>query len=396
MPPPHTTGSRSVEAHLADTVEAFSRRFGRRPAYAAAAPGRVNLIGGHTDYNNGFVLPLAIDRHTLVVADRARAGSSTFWAIDLGEVASADLTAPRDVPTAGFARYPLGIARIFSEHGLAVPNLDLAVSGTVPIGAGLASSAALLAALATLFEQVVATRVDPMEKARWCRDAEHWFAGTPCGIMDPLIAILARPGHALLIDCRGPSATAVPLPAQNRVTVVIADTHHRRALAESLYAERRRECGRAASELGVPSLREADPAQVAASALGDPLRRRARHVVEENQRVLLAAAALKTGDLALLGELMFLSHTSLRDDFEVSCPELDTLVETAAGLRGTGEVIGARMTGGGFGGCAVILCRPDAVEPVSRQLRSAYLAAHGRPPTFFTTPAAGSAKTLTV
>ncbi len=382
----------NLDSQLATAVRAFTERFGRRPSLAAAAPGRVNLIGEHTDYNEGFVLPMAIDRWTVVVADTTAAHLSSLWAVDLDEVATANLTAPLEPQPPGFANHLLGVAQQFCARGLRLPNIDLAVTSTVPIGGGLGSSAALEVAMATLLEQLAGSRLASLEKALLCQRAEHAFAATPCGIMDMLVAAAARPGCATLIDCRRNTLTPIPLPPA--VTVLIADTGVRHELGVSAYADRRSACEQVAASLGLRSLRDADAGVLETASLGETQSRIARHVVNENQRTLLAAAALKTGDLDALGELMFDSHASLRELFEVSCPQLDTLVEAASAQRDRGGVIGARMTGGGFGGCAVILCHRDRGDAVAHHVRAAYQAAHGRSAEIVSSTAVGPARAL--
>ena len=378
---------------MSGVADAFAGRFGRRPRFAAAAPGRVNLIGEHTDYNDGYVLPMAIEQHVVVVADRAAGDRSTLWAVDLDESVTVDLSAPLSPGPHRFANYLLGVAAgIARTHAL--PNLDVAVAGTVPRGAGLASSAAVEVAFATLLSELVGADLDPVELAKLCRRAEHEFVGTPCGIMDLLTATMARPGHALLIDCRSLDVRAIPLPAAEQVAILLADTTVRHDLADGAYAERRRRCADAAAGLGVGSLRDADLDMVSGSTLAEIEQRAARHVICENQRVLRSAAALVTGDLELLGELMFDSHGSLRDLLDVSCPELDALVEIAAGLRGDGGVFGARMTGGGFGGCVVLVCRADAVHRVRDRLATGYAKQFGTTPLCFTVAPSGPACSL--
>ncbi len=375
---------------------AFEDRFGHAPRFAAAAPGRVNLIGEHTDYNDGFALPIAIDRAVMVAAAPAKGDHSTLFAIDLGESVTVDLTAPLSPVPERFANLLLGVAAGFARHR-PLPNLDIAVTGTIPIGAGLGSSAAVEVAFATLLRELTGSDIDPTALAELCRRGEHEFAGTPCGIMDMLVATLARPGHALLIDCRGPSTR--PIPIRDDLGVLVVDTTIRHDLADGAYANRRRRCVDAAAALGVGSLRDVVvgvPAHAKLERLEDEPMRAARHVVGENQRGLLAAAAMVTGDLDALGELMFDSHASLRDLLDVSCEQLDTLVEIAGGLRGAdGGVIGARMTGGGFGGCVVVLCRPDAIDRVSVALQAGYAGRFGVTPPCFTVSAAGRARSIT-
>jgi galactokinase len=378
------------KALVEKAVGGFEGRFGRRPRWAAAAPGRVNLIGEHTDYNDGFVLPMAIDRHVVIAADVAAVSETTIRAIDLDEEATADLTGKLHPQPGRFANYLLGVADQFAgRHDL--PNLDLVVTGTVPIGAGLASSAAVEVAMATLLQQVTGSKLEALELALLCQRAEHEFAGTPCGIMDMFIATHAREGRALLIDCRSMQARPIPL---GHVSILIADTTVRRELADTAYADRRRDCTEAARRMGVASLRDAHVGLLAGAGLDDEQARCARHVVDENQRTLLAAAALTTGDFAALGELMFDSHASLRDLYRVSCPQLDALVDAAAGMAGDGGVIGARMTGGGFGGCVVVACRPGAAGNVTRELDRRFAERFGHRPACFTIAAAGAAKAV--
>jgi galactokinase len=369
----------------------FHQRFGRRPSWAAAAPGRVNLIGEHTDYNDGYVLPMAIDRHVVVLADESWNDWSTLRALDLKSELTTDLSRPQmPRPVGEFGNYLIGVSSRFAREG-EVPNLDLVVTGNLPIGAGLASSAAVEVAMATLLQGVTGLELDPRSMALVCQQAEHEYAGTPCGIMDMLVATHARAGAALLIDCRSLETRPIPLPD---VAILVADTTVRRELSDGAYAERRRCCAEAAQRLGVASLRDVETAPSAQRDLDDAQWRCARHVVTENQRTLLAAAALATGDLDALGELMFDSHASLRHLLRVSCPELDAVVEAAADLRGGGGVIGARMTGAGFGGCAVIACRTEAAAEVSSVIERRFDERFGRRPVLFPVTAAGAAAAI--
>ncbi len=380
-----------LEKQVASAVEAFEGMFGRRPRFVATAPGRVNLIGEHTDYNNGYVLPMAINRWALIVAEKVAAPPSTLWAVDLDEVFEADFSRPSAPPSGSFAGYLLSVAHQFANAGHKVPNLNLVLTSTVPIGAGLGSSAAVGVAMATLLDHLLDARLDPVERAVLSQRAEHGFPNTPCGIMDMLTATCAKEGHALLIDCLPNTARPIPMPPGRQVTVLIADTGRRHLLARSGYADRRQTCQSAARRLGVGSLREAALGMLPDAGLSELQRRCAHHVILENQRTLLAAAALKTGDLKTLGELMFDGHASLRDGFGVSCPELDCLVDAAADHRGPGGVIGARMTGGGFGGCCVALCKTEAVESVSSELRHQFVDHFGRAPEIFAVTATGPA-----
>jgi galactokinase len=383
-----------LDGQLRPACRAFADHFGRPPRFAASAPGRVNLIGEHTDYNEGFVLPIAIDRRAVIVADTTGAPRSTLLAIDVNEAAQVDLSrplTPRGEPR--WVDYLLGVAHQFKDRGLALPNLDAAFTSTVPIGAGLSSSAAIEVATATLLEQIVEAELDPVDKALLCRRAEHAFPGTPCGIMDMFIATMARPDHALLIDCRSNEARPIPIPSPDRAALLIADTGVKHELAAGIYAARRATCEQAAARLGVRALRDATIDALAEAGLTQDEHRRATHVVRENERTRQAAQSLEAGDVETFGELMFQSHASLRYLYEVSCPELDTLIDAARELREEGlAVYGARMTGGGFGGCAIVLCHPEAVEAAGHRLRSRYQAAHGREPLIFGSRATGAAR----
>ncbi|MFG0328927.1 MAG: galactokinase [Phycisphaerales bacterium] len=407
----------SVHPLLDGARTAFATRFEREPTLAAAAPGRVNLIGEHTDYNDGFVLPVAIDRWVVAVGAPfdeldPNAGSttsgieplSTIVSLDFDEAIGVDLTEPVNQVDALWANYILGPARMLQRRGDELVNLEAAFTSSVPIGAGLSSSAALEVAAMTLFEQAANLEVDPIEKAQMCQVAEHIFAGVPCGLMDQLISSLGRAGHAMLIDCRSHEIDYAPLPPADEAVLLIADTNVRHALAENDYAERRRQCAAAVSAISealgekIESLRDVDEAMLdrAAPQVEGMLVRRARHVVQENRRTLDAVEALRGGDLVRFGTRMFESHDSLRDAYEVSCPELDALVDLAGEFSEsiTGKdrgVFGARMTGGGFGGCVIALVRPDAVPTVTNHLTAGFRARYETSPTIFTTPAVSGA-----
>jgi len=389
---------------IQSAVAAFNKHFGRQPTFGAASPGRVNIIGEHTDYNAGFVLPIAIDRWTVVVGDHALADRSTFWAVDLKETAHCDLRGELSPIEGNFANYLIGVADQFNKRSINVPNLDIALTSSVPIGAGLASSAAMEVAMATLVEVLLNKSFDPLVKAKLCQKAEHEFVGTPCGIMDMFIATSAKPDHALLIDCQTDVAEQIPLPLDKNVSVLIADTHVRHDLAQSEYANRRQTCEEAARKLGYETLRQVEsdykPAVNKITTTGQALTEEevncTEHVINENKRVQTVAAALRSGDLQTVGHLMFDSHTSLRELFKVSCKELDVIVDTAAKLTGEGGVFGARMTGGGFGGCAIILCKTNLIDEVSEELVEAFVEQFDRQPTLFTTPAVGAARSIHV
>jgi galactokinase len=335
-------------------VRAFERAFGREPEVVSEAPGRVNLIGEHTDYNGGFVLPVGIDRTVAVAAavgegKRVRVYSAEFEARDEWPV-----DAPRRTGRREWRDYVRGVAWALLDAGYELRGADLAIAGDVPLGAGLSSSAALEVAVAGALCAVSRIEIEGERLALLCQKAENQFVGVQCGIMDQLAAACSREGHALLIDCRSLEMEHVPLSEDTAIVVV--DSKVARKLGETAYNERREECAAAAQALGVESLREAEVGDV--DRLPEALRRRAQHVVSENRRVLEVIEALGAGDAGRLGELMYESHASLRDDFEVSTPELDLLVELASRTDG---VIGPRLTGAGFGGCTVNLVEQNAV-----------------------------------
>lgn len=370
----------------------FKQRFERPPRFAAVAPGRVNLIGDHTDYNDGFVLPLAIERQTLVVADRRRDRT-----VRLASTAKAELarfensSSPPLAPShPQWANYVKGVMAGCLTAGLHAGGFDGLVDSTVPVGAGLSSSAALEVAAATLIEQMCNCKLDPPAKALLCQKAEHDFAGVPCGIMDQFIAVMARAGHAMLLDCRSRQVKMVDLTDPS-VSILIVNSQVHHDLAEGQYADRRLTCHRAAKTLGLKALRDADMGMLTDSGLDPTSLRRARHVISENQRTREAAAAMEAGDWRHLGTLMDRSHDSLRDDFEVSCDELDLLVDLAHRQDG---VYGARMTGGGFGGCTVNLVHSDRIDPISNQIHSQYRKQTGIEPTIFATRPAEGARGL--
>ncbi len=345
---------------------AFRARFGEEPAFLVRAPGRVNLIGEHTDYNDGFVLPIAIDR-AVWVAVRPRADRVVrVRSLDYDAETELDLDALRRAGE-GWADYVTGIAWGLRETGHPLGGWDGVLGGDVPRAAGLSSSAAVELAVLRAFAAVSGLPWDARAMALLGQRVENQWVGVSCGIMDQLVIAAGRAGHALLIDCRTLAIEPAPLPAA--AAVVVLDTGTRRGLVDSAYNERRRQCEAAAAFFGVPALRDVDPATFAARAEGlEPtVHRRARHVISENARTLEAAAAMRAGDLRRLGELMNASHDSLRDDFEVTNAALDTIVTIARRQAGCH---GARMTGAGFGGCAVALVAAarapafvDAVTP---------------------------------
>jgi galactokinase len=387
--------------HQQSRVDAvFRGLFGRPPVLAARAPGRVNLIGEHVDYCGGFVLPMAIERETVIAAAPrpaaagepiARVHSTAFKeTVELPLVSGGG---PRARPP-GWARYVAGVIAGFLDRGATIPPFDAVVDSTVPLGGGLSSSASLEVATATLLAALAGHTIAPLDLALVCQRAEHEFAGVPCGVMDQCASALCTANHLLLLDCRSLDSVQVPLTRPD-LLVLVTNSNVRHSLDDGGYAARRADCERAAAILGVSSLREATAAQVNAARgeLGDSGFRRSRHVVTEIARTQAAATALTHGRWDALGALMAESHASLRDDFEVSCPELDLLVALAAADAG---VIGTRMTGGGFGGCTVTLVEAARAEAVMTAVSLGYRLATGRDCTMFTTRPAAGARLLEV
>jgi galactokinase len=386
---------RRPDAVARKALTAFAERFGRAATWLVVAPGRVNLIGEHTDYNGGFVLPMAIERYTAIAAAPAGPGGGPRLRVH-SETVNAAVDIPLDAPIrrtdAPWANYVCGVVAGFQRRAIPIPPLAALITSDVPLGAGLSSSAALEVATATLLEAAAGSTLDPIEKARLCQKAEHEFAGVPCGLMDQLVSVLGQEEGPLLIDCRSEKARSVAL-GDPTVSILVADSHVRHSLGDGAYARRRAECESAARELAVPALRDATPAMLDAArdALGPVLYRRARHVVTENARTVAAAKALEAGSMDIAGSLFYESHRSLRDDYEVSCAELDVLVDIARDLGEQAGVHGARMTGGGFGGCAVMLVKTDQVGSVSRKLQEQYERRTGRTmDSFVSLPARGA------
>jgi galactokinase len=364
----------------------FRRQFGGEPEIVVQAPGRVNLIGEHTDYNDGFVLPMAIDRRT-VIAARHRTDSIVSVSSEGFSDAHFDLAAME--PAQGWDEYIKGVAWAMDADSL--PGWEGVIESTIPLGASLSSSAALEVATALVFATLAKRRWRPSDAAQLAHRAETDWVGVNSGIMDQLISACGQAGHAVLIDCRDLTRSATPLPPG--VQVVVLDTGTRRRLTESRYNQRRAECKAAAEAFGIESLRD-----LTATVLNDPpadlsktILDRARHVVEENQRTLAAAEAMKIGDGSLLGSLMNQSHESLRDLYEVSSSALDAMVESALASPGC---LGARMTGAGFGGCAIALVDDAAVDEFMDNVATRYQGTTRNQPAVYACVAAGAASVI--
>lgn len=371
--------------------QVFADRTGGKPALRVRAPGRVNLIGEHTDYNDGYVLPMAIDRAVWIVLRPGPQAAVRVYSLDFDEEAV--------FPLAGFehggptwAEYVKGMAWAIQETGERLAGWEGVIAGDVPIGAGLSSSAAMELAAARAFTAVSDLPWDPASMARLAQRAENEWVGVHCGIMDQMVSACGQEDHALLIDCRTLETRAVPLPSGT--SVVILDTATRRGLVESAYNERREQCESAARHFGKPKLRDVTLAELE-SRQGelDPVTwRRARHVISENARTLQAAASLAQGDARTFGRLMDASHASLRQDFEVSSPELDRMVTIA---QQHPACLGARMTGAGFGGCAVALVRAARSASFCDHVAAAYAASTGLSPSLYPCRASAGAQILT-
>lgn len=356
----------------------FAHRFGGAPDLIARAPGRVNLIGEHTDYNDGFVLPLAIN-YDVRIAARGRSDRQVrLYSADLGEWDTFSLDhIGRVGATVGWADYVRGVAQVLQGEGHVLWGMDAVFSGNVPMGAGLSSSAALELATITALRRLNTLDLDPVWGALLCQRAENEFVGVRCGIMDQFVSSLGRTGHALLIDCRGRQYSAVLLP--DFVRVVVVDSGVRRKLAGSAYNERRAQCETGARLMGVSALRDVSLQMLAEleDKLPGIVARRCRHVVTENQRVLHGVAALERGDAVRFGDLMNASHASMRDLFEISTPEIETLVEIQ---RANPGCLGVRLTGAGFGGCTVALVQSNAVSPLEAAIQAEYPERTGKVP----------------
>jgi len=381
---------KALAAHIA--IE-FQKHYGRAPRWIVAAPGRVNVIGEHTDYNDGFVLPMAIERYAIMAADAAAApGKISIYDTHFKESATVDVSAPVTKGQPKWSNYIRGVLAGFQNRGVKLPALEVALLTTVPLGGGLSSSAALEVCTATLVEAVTGKTIDPVEKALLAQKAEHDFAGVPCGIMDQFISTLGREGHLLLLDCRTRQTELVPM-SDPTVELLVVNTNVKHELGSSEYAKRRAECEAAAKILCVASLRDAtaDQLEKARGRMSEVIYRRARHVISEIERTVHAAEGVRNSNWPAVGNLMYASHASLRDDYEVSCRELDEVVEIAESIGYRGGVYGCRMTGGGFGGCCVALVKTDAVDAITRKIAAAYKAKTGIEATIFASrPASGA------
>ena len=358
-------------------VTHFAETYGDTPR-VFSAPGRVNLIGEHTDYNDGFVLPIAIDRRTYVAIAPGKDRRVRVASMVLNDAVEFELDQPSDLHAHRWARYVAGVAWTLNQNGVPLTGADMMIDSDVPIGAGLSSSAALEVATGKALTSIADQSMDARELALAAQQAEHDFAGAKVGIMDHFAAMFGRREHALLIDCRSLDVNQISLANLN-ATIVVCNTNVKHDLASSAYNEKREDCERGVELLRkrIPGIRALGDVSVAdfekyEADLPEPVRRRCRHVVTENERTLKAAQALATGNREELGNLMLESHASLKNDYQVSCRELNLLVDIASGEE---AVFGARLTGGGFGGCTINLVRVDGVEKFTDIIKRKYRAA---------------------
>lgn len=393
---------------MTDRVEAvkaaFREQFGGEPEYVVRAPGRVNLIGEHTDYNDGFVFPVAIDRE-MIIAARPKPDRKDLvvklYSMDYQEADEFNYGKIARSPEHPWSDYLRGMMSIWQACAFKLRAFEAVLSGDVPQGAGLSSSAAYEVAVGKLLDEMMASGIPPKQLALLAQKAENRFIGVQCGIMDQFISAVGRADSALLIDCRTLAFRAVPLRlAERKAAIVITNTGVRRGLVDSEYNARREECAQGAAELAkklkrtdVKNLRDISSAEFKKQekALSAVVAKRCRHVITENDRVLNGVEALEKGDLAAFGKLMNASHASLRDDFEVSCKELDVLAELTQAHKG---VYGARMTGAGFGGCTVAIMDESAVEGFQADVVPRYEKQTGQKAEVFVCQAAGGASVL--
>lgn len=375
---------------VASLSAAFAGRFPENagPVRVARAPGRLNLLGEHTDYNGGFVLPIALNRACYAVL-APRDGVVRVWAEAYGEGDEFKPVASQRDETRLWANYVRGVAWALGEAGVGIPGGDLLLTGDIPLSAGVSSSAAVETACGLAFLALAGAEMPGRDLALLCQKAENQFVGVNCGLMDQFAVGLCTEGHALLLDCRSLETRNVPL-AEDAPVFFVLDTAKPRELAESGYNERRAQCESAARHFGAPTLREVTREQIERDRdlLGDVVYRRCRHVLTENDRVLQALDVMAAGDWAAFGRLLDGSHFSLKDDYEVSCEELDIICALAREQDGC---LGARMVGAGFGGCAMAAVAREAVEGFAEALAPRYQAATGREPRVFAVEAAGGA-----
>jgi galactokinase len=377
---------------MTELIRIHSEEYGEPPQIIAQAPGRVNLIGEHTDYNEGFVFPMAIDSYIQVAVSRRKDQHLRFFSADFRDRKRTSISNLRYKKEDRWANYPKGVASVLLGRGYPLGGINFTVHGTIPQGAGLSSSAALEVATAYAIQKLFGLSISGPDLARLSQEAENNFVGVRCGIMDQFVSRMAKAGSAVLIDTRSMDYRHIPLNLKS-VKILITNSNVPRSLVESEYNQRREECERCVALLSAKkpgrALRDYTPADLRDSMglIPEGTRKKCLHVVEENNRVLEAEAALKKNDIASFGKLMNRSHESLRDQYEVSCPELDWLVKRAWETDG---VYGSRMTGAGFGGCTVTLIEEKAIPVYVSRLEAYERIFSFKPETFVSQPAAGA------
>jgi len=361
-----------IKEHL---IDSFKEKFGEAPELIVRAPGRVNLIGEHTDYNDGFVMPIAIDRDITVASKRRSDQVARIYSLDFDSVVEFHLLDIKYDDENKWSNYPRGVAKVLQENEHSLCGLDAVITGNIPQGAGLSSSAAIEVAMGMTFERLGGLTIDPAEMSLLCQKAENQFVGVKCGIMDQFISRMGKKDHALLLDCRSLDFELIPLYLDT-VKIVVCNTGVKRGLVDSEYNARREECERGVKILekflpGIKALRDVDLDDIHkySSHIQEVTEKRCKYVVMENDRVMESVQAIAEKDLIKFGVLMNQSHIGLRDEYEVSCPELDAMVEIAWDIDG---VIGSRMTGAGFGGCTVSLVIEDAVDELVSRINEEY------------------------
>lgn len=374
----------------------FFDTFGKEATVISAAPGRVNLIGEHIDYCDGFVMPFALEQNFVIVATPNGTNTARFADAKVEGIVEIDVAGEIKESTPKWSNYPRGVMHYFREEtGCTLPGFDAYIISNVPSGGGLSSSAAFELSVATMLEGLTGETLDTKVKALLCQKAEHNFAHCPCGIMDQFASAFGKTDRLVMIDCQTGEPTLVPFENPD-LTVIVANTCVEHELSDGGYASRRKATEDGLAIIGKPSWRDVSMSDVDAAkdAMGEVVYRRGRHVVGEIQRTIDAAAALKDNDFDALGSLMYASHASLRDDFEVSCEELDIMVEIAQSIGNEGGVIGARMTGGGFGGSTVTLCESAKADRIVTAMTLQYKDRTGIAPEIFTSRPSEGARLL--
>ncbi|NWK53992.1 galactokinase [Verrucomicrobiaceae bacterium N1E253] len=366
--------------------DGFTSTFGKEPTVIAAAPGRVNLIGEHIDYCDGFVMPFALEQNFVIAAAPNGTTTARFGDAKVEGIIEIDVAGEITESTPKWSNYPRGVMHYFREEaGCTIPGFDAYIISNVPSGGGLSSSAAFELSVATMLEGITGEKLNTKTKALLCQKAEHVFAHCPCGIMDQFASAFGETDRLVMIDCQSGEPTLVPFENPD-LTVIVANTCVEHELSDGGYASRRKATEDGLKIIGKNSWRDVSMSDVDAAkdTMGDVVYRRGHHVVGEIQRTIDAAAALKANDFDTLGSLMYASHASLRDDFEVSCEELDIMVDIARSMGKEGGVIGARMTGGGFGGSTVTLCESDKADDIVAAMTEQYKEQTGIDPEIFT------------